>query len=314
MAACSARCAGVRSPGLLEPTPPPPRCAVAGAIVNRPSAGRGPDLPRPPGPNPELRPGFRTHVPDSLPGRSCGALRASSALAVNTMASTAADSATLLVTFFLIVAPPCMSVAENYPRRKKKRVGAIAHPLLMSSECDLELESKSDLDHALVVAVDLVDRPVVGGAEARIPGLQSVRIDRSVRLASARRRGTAVRAELRVADTRLVGRAVVGDRSVPAGDGGLVEQVERVHAQLHLTRALAEADVARHGEVGPEDRAADQDVAARFQPDAAVGWPGHVGRIELLVLIARAAVVGGALVDDVGARPHSVSTGVSVVG
>src|SRR5690242_17843896 len=49
----------------------------------------------------------------------------------------------------------------------------------------LELYASRDLGHALVVAVDLVGDPASRGAEARIPRLQPVRIDRPIRLARA---------------------------------------------------------------------------------------------------------------------------------
>src|SRR5687767_12223330 len=87
---------------------------------------------------------------------------------------------------------------------------------------DSELDANRGLDEPLVVAVDLVRRPVVGRAKARVPGRQPVRIER------------AVRAELRVADG-LIGRAVVLDLALTTGNDRRVEHVVGVEPQLQLT-------------------------------------------------------------------------------
>ena len=86
----------------------------------------------------------------------------------------------------------------------------------------------------------------------------------------------------------LVDRIVVADRGVPAGDKELVERVVHLRAELEGAPS-AEADVARERQV-PDRRAARVHVVpARLHAVAVVGGPGKRCRVELLVLIVRAA-------------------------
>src|SRR5258708_336707 len=269
MAACSARCSGVRSLGSM--TPPAPRCApaVVANVPGRHSHGEGgaPEYaapPRRPGAgarNPVLSSWFRTQDPESLPGRSWASFCASAAVPANIIANTAADSVAAVLVLPLIVMPPSNECVQT------KRVSAVAHPLVDCANGVLEGHSEGHLDDPLVVAVVAVGRPLSRGTEARVPRRQPVRIDR------------AVRQRLRVAD-RLVGRTVEGHRGLSLGDDGRVEQVERIHAHLELT-GVPEADVARDREVCRVIGAALHDVAPRLQTDAVVRRAGDRGGVEL---------------------------------
>src|SRR5258708_7772939 len=207
MAACSARCSGVRSLGSM--TPPAPRCATA-AVANipgrrSPGEGGAPEYaapPRRPGAgarNPVLSSRFRTQDPESLPGRPWASFCGSAAVPANIIANTAADTVAAVLMLPLIVMPPSNECVQT------KRVGAVAHPLVDCANGVLELHSESHLDDPLVVAVDGVGRPVSRGAETGCPRRQLGRIDR------------AIRQRLRVAD-RQVGRAVEVHTSVSIGD------------------------------------------------------------------------------------------------
>src|SRR2546427_7813110 len=113
------------------------------------------------------------------------------------------------------------------------------------------------------------------GAEAGISRREPRRIER------------AVREVLRV-DDRLIRRAPEDNVPVPIVVDHHVERVEDIEPELEVATA-AETDVPRDREVdGVIGTAAEQETA-RLEADAAIGRPFHCGRVELLVLIARAA-------------------------